>query len=180
MSFAGLVGMKTAKTVGILVENDYQTLEVWYPLYRLREAGHHPLVIGTGSATVYKSKEGYPITAERAAGTLTSSDIDAIVIPGGWAPDRLRQYPAVVELVRLIHTNGKPVAAICHAGSLLVSAGICRGRSVTSFAAIKDDLIAAGASWSDRECVVDGNLITAREPDDLPAFMSALLQALNC
>jgi protease I len=168
-----------AKTVGILVENDYQTLEVWYPLYRLREAGHNPLVIGTGSANQYQSKDRYPIAVERAAGSVAASDLDAILVPGGWAPDRLRQYPAVVDLVRQVFTGGKPVAAICHGGWLLVSAGICRGKRATSFVAIKDDLIAAGAQWVDEECVVDGNLITARKPDDLPMFTVALLAALE-
>lgn len=171
--------MNQNKTVGILAETDYQTLEVWYPLLRLREAGHTPLVIGTGSANHYKSKDGYPVTVERAAGSVAATDLDAIVIPGGWAPDRLRQFPAVIELVRQVSAAGKPVAAICHAGSVLVSAGILRGRRATSFVAVKDDMIAAGAQWVDEECVVDGNLITARKPDDLPAFMRALLDALS-
>ena len=168
-----------SKTVGILAENDYQTLEVWYPLYRLREAGHRPIVIGTGSATTYRSKDNYPVVVERAAGAIGPSDLDAIVIPGGWAPDKLRQYPAVIDLVRQIYSDGKPVAAICHAGWVLVSAGILRGKRATSFVAIKDDMIAAGAHWTDEECVVDGNLITASKPDDLPAFMRALLLALQ-
>ena len=167
-----------SKNVGILAEDDYQTLEVWYPIYRLREAGHKPIVIGTGSKTLYKSKDGYPVTVDRAAGSVASSDLDAILIPGGWAPDRLRQSAAVVGLVRQMYSEGKPVASICHGGWLLVSAGICRGRRVTSFVAIKDDLIAAGAQWVDEECVIDGNLITARKPDDLPAFTRALIDAL--
>lgn len=167
------------KTVGILAERDYQTLEVWYPLYRLREAGHEPLVIGSGSANQYSSKDGYPISVDRAAGSVTTEDLDAILIPGGWAPDHLRQYPAVVGLVRALYGNAKPVAAICHGGWLLVSAGICRGRRVTSYVAIKDDLIAAGGQWVDEPCVVDGTLITARKPDDLPEFTAALLAALD-
>ncbi|MEW5702269.1 MAG: type 1 glutamine amidotransferase domain-containing protein [Candidatus Zixiibacteriota bacterium] len=167
------------KTVGILVESDYQTLEVWYPLYRLREAGHRVVVIGTGSASSYLSKNGYPIKAERVADEVNTSDLDAIVIPGGWAPDHLRRYPGVVELVRQMHAAGKPVAAICHAGWVLVSAGILRGKRATSYVAIQDDMIAAGAQWVDAECVVDGNLITARMPDDLPAFMRALLATVE-
>ena len=168
-----------AKTIGILAEDDYQTMEIWYPLYRLREAGHNPIVIGTGSKTQYRSKDGYPVNVDRAAGSVTASDLDAILIPGGWAPDRLRQSATVVDLVREVYASGKPVASICHGGWLLVSAGICRGKKVTSFAAIKDDLIAAGAQWVDEECVVDGNLITARKPDDLPAFTRALIDALG-
>jgi protease I len=167
-----------AKTIGILAEDDYQTMEIWYPLYRLREAGHKPIVIGTGSKTLYKSKDGYPVNADRAAGSVSASDLDAILIPGGWAPDRLRQSAAVVDLGRQVCADGKPVASICHGGWVLVSAGICRGKRVTSFVAIKDDLIAAGGRWVDEECVIDGNLITARKPDDLPAFTRALLDAL--
>lgn len=167
-----------AKTVAILAEDDYQTMEVWYPLYRLREAGHHPIVIGTGSKTQYKSKDGYPVTVDRAAGSVAAGDIDAVIIPGGWAPDKLRQSASVVDLVRQVYTDGKPVACICHGGWVLVSAGICRGKRVTSYVAIKDDLIAAGSQWVDEECVIDGNLITARKPDDLPRFTRALLDAL--
>ncbi len=168
-----------AKTIGILAEDDYQTLEVWYPLYRLREAGHNPIVIGTGSKTQYRSKDGYPVTVDRAAGSVQASDLDAILIPGGWAPDKLRQSASVVDLVRQIYTEGKPVACICHGGWVLVSAGICRGKRVTSFVAIKDDMIAAGGQWVDEECVIDGNLITARKPNDLPRFTCALLDALQ-
>lgn len=168
-----------AKAVGILAEQDYQTLEVWYPLYRLREAGHRPIVVGTGSATTYKSKNDYPVSVDRPADSVNAQELDAIVIPGGWAPDHLRRYPAVIDLVRQVNASGKPVAAICHAGWVLVSAGICRGKRATSFVAIKDDLIAAGADWVDEDCVVDGNLITSRTPDDLPAFMRALLKALE-
>jgi len=171
--------MTMAKLVGILAEHDYQTLEVWYPLYRLREAGHNPIVIGTGSAPVYKSKNDYPVTVDRAAESVAPSELHAIVIPGGWAPDHLRRYPAVINLVRQVYLSGKPVAAICHAGWVLVSAGICRGKRVTSFVAIKDDLIAAGAEWVDEACVIDGNLITSRTPDDLPAFMQTLLRTLE-
>jgi protease I len=168
-----------AKTVGIFTEELYQTLEVWYPLLRLREAGHNPSVIGTGSNTQYKSKDGYPVTVDRAAGSVAAGDLDAIVIPGGWAPDTMRQSAAMVDLLRQVFADGKPIACICHGGWMLVSAGICRGKRLTSYVAIKDDLIAAGANWVDEECVIDGNLITARKPDDLPAFTRALLDAIK-
>ena len=167
------------KTVGILVEQDYQDLEVWYPLYRLREAGHLVLVIGTGTATSYKGKFGYPIQVETTADRVSAKDLDGIVIPGGWAPDYLRRHKAVTDLVRDCHKQGRVVAAICHAGWVLVSAGILRGRTVTCFSAIRDDVEAAGATWVDREVVVTGNLVTARKPDDLPAFCREILKVLE-
>lgn len=167
-----------AKTIGILVEQDYQDLEVWYPVLRLKEAGHKVVVIGTGAES-YESKHGYPVQTDTAASRVLASELDALVIPGGWAPDYLRRHESVVKLVREIYKAGKPTAAICHAGWLLVSAGILKGRTVTSFFAIRADVEAAGAKWVDREVQVDGNLITARKPDDLPAFCRELLRALE-
>src|SRR5271157_5066760 len=116
-----------AKTIGILVEQGYQDLEVWYPILRLKEAGHKVIVIGTG-AEAYESKHGYPVQADVAAARVSAANIDGLVIPGGWAPDFLRRHEAVVKLVREVYDAGKPTAAICHAGSLLVSAGILKGR----------------------------------------------------
>jgi protease I len=167
-----------AKTIGILVEKDYQDLEVWYPILRLKEAGHEVVVIGTGADT-YESKHGYPVQADIAISRVRGDGLDALVIPGGWAPDYLRRHADVVKLVRDIYKAGKPTAAICHAGSLLVSAGILKGRTVTSFFAIRADMEAAGAKWVDREVQVDGNLITARKPEDLPAFCREVLKALE-
>ncbi len=135
------------KTVGMLVEKDYQDLEVWYPVLRLREAGHKVLVIGTGSAASYEGKFGYPITADTTADKVTAKELDGILVPGGWAPDFLRRYKAVTDLVRDCHQQGKVVGAICHAGWVLVSAGILKGQTVTCFSAIKDDVEAAGATW---------------------------------
>ena len=166
------------KTIGVLVEQDYQDLEVWYPVLRFREAGHRALVIGTGAET-YKSKHGYPIQADTSAAKVSAADIDAIVIPGGWAPDFLRRHESTVRLVRDVYKAGKPTAAICHAGWMLVSAGILKGKTVTSFFAIRDDVKAAGAKWVDREVQVDGNLITSRKPEDLPAFCREVLRLLE-
>ena len=167
------------KTVGILVEQDYQDLEVWYPLLRMKEAGHKVLVIGTGTAPSYKGKFGYPISVDTTADKVHARDLDGLVIPGGWAPDFLRRHKAVTSLVKDCHDQGKVVAAICHAGWVLVSAGILKGRTITCFSAIKDDVEAAGATWVDREVQVEGNLITARKPDDLPAFCREILKALE-
>lgn len=164
--------------VAILVENDYQDQEVWVPLYRLREEGYRTIVVGP-SASSYKSKYGYPIQAEVAAAQVKSADLDGVVIPGGWAPDRLRQDPAVLKLVRDLFERRKVVAAICHAGWVLCSAGVVRGRKVTAFQAIKDDLVNAGAEFLDQEVVRDGHLITSRKPDDLPAFCREIVRALR-
>ncbi len=163
--------------VAILVENDYQEMEVWYPLYRLREAGYETVLTGP-QAIHYKSKLGYPATAEAAAGDLDPGDLIGVVIPGGWAPDRLRQDPGVLALVREIFKEGKLVAAICHGGWVLASAGVARGRRLTAYRAIRDDMVHAGAEFVDQEVVRDGNLVTSRKPDDLPAFCREILRAL--
>ena len=165
------------KTAAVLVEDLYQELEVWYPAYRLREEGIRTLFIGTGKPE-YKSKVGYPVTAEAAAGEVSASELDAIIIPGGFAPDFLRRHEAVNRLVADVYNAGKVVSSICHGLWVCVSAGILKGRTVTCFFAVKDDVINAGAKYVDREVVVDGNLITARKPDDLPAFMRETLKAL--
>jgi protease I len=164
--------------VAILVENDYQDQEVWVPLYRLREEGYRTVVVGTGAAA-YKSKYGYPIQAELAAAQAKGVDFEGVIIPGGWAPDRLRQDPAVLKLVRDLFERRKVVAAICHAGWVLCSAGVVRGRKVTAYQAIKDDLVNAGAEFLDQEVVRDGHLITSRRPDDLPAFCREIVRALR-
>jgi len=167
------------KKVAILAEDMYQELELWYPLLRLREAGAETVVVGTGSATTYASKHGYPVTVDVNADQVSANDFAAIVIPGGFAPDRLRRYPSVLKLVRDAYQQGKVVAAICHAGWVLVSAGILKGKKATCVPAIKDDVINAGATYLDQEVVVDGNLITSRTPEDLPAFCKAIIAALG-
>lgn len=166
------------KRVAILVEADYQDLEVWYPYLRLREEGAEVVIVGSGSSTEYTGKYGYPINVDMVADQVDSGDLDAIIIPGGWAPDRLRQYNSVITLVKAMARDGKVVASICHGGSVLVSAGIAKGKRLTSFRAIKDDLVSAGADFVDEEVVRDGNLITSRKPDDLPAFCRAIIEAL--
>jgi protease I len=167
------------KKIVILVETFYNEFEFWYPYYRLKEAGAQVLVVGSGSAATYTSKAGLPVKADAAADAITTADYDGVVIPGGYAPDHMRRYPAMVNLVRDFDKAGKLVAAICHAGWMLVSAGILRGRKVTSFFSIKDDLVNAGGQWVDQEVVVDGSLVTSRTPDDLPAFMRAAIGVLR-
>ncbi|HEY76169.1 MAG TPA: type 1 glutamine amidotransferase [Thermoflexia bacterium] len=167
------------KRIAVLAENNYQDLELWYPLLRLREEGAEVKVVGTGSADTYTSKHGYPVQVDVSADEVSADDFDGVVVPGGYAPDLLRRYPAVLDLVRTLFEQGKVVAAICHAGWVLVSAGILKGRRVTSFFAIKDDLVNAGAEWVDQEVVRDGNLITSRVPSDLPAFCRTIIAALE-
>ena len=167
-----------AKKVIILVEELYDEFEFWYPYYRLKEAGIQITVVGSGSSDIYKGKAGLPAQPDTAADQVAFADYDGIVIPGGYAPDRMRRSPAMVKLVKDLFDAGKVVAAICHAGWMLASAKILKGRTVTCFFAIKDDLVHAGATYVDREVVIDGNLITSRKPEDLPAFMKAIIAAL--
>jgi len=167
------------KRVAILAENLYQELELWYPLLRMREAGAEVKVVGTGSATTYTSKHGYPASVDVAASDVTAADFDAVIIPGGYAPDLMRRYPAMVNLVREAFNQGKVVAAICHAGWMLASAGVLNGKTATCVPAIRDDVVNAGATYVDAEVAQDGNLITSRTPTDLPAFCRTIINALT-
>ena len=169
----------TGKRVAVLAENMYQEMELWYPLLRLQEAGAETFVVGTGSADTYTSKLGYPVQVDIAADEVAASDVDAVVIPGGYAPDLMRRSPAMVNLVREAFEQGKVVAAICHAGWMLASADVLRGKEATCFFSIKDDLVNAGATYIDAEVVRDGNLITSRIPADLPAFCRSIIAALS-
>ncbi len=165
--------------VAVLIEDQYQVLEVWYPYLRLREEGIETVLVGTGSKKEYKSKEGYPALEELSVKNASTEEFDAVIIPGGYAPDLLRRYTEVNTFVKNMHEQGKLVAAICHAGWVLVSAGILKGKKATCFHAIKDDVINAGAEYLDREVVVDGNLITSRNPYDLPAFCAQIIKFLR-
>ncbi len=164
--------------IAVLVEDNYQVLEVWYPYLRLREADIETLFVGTGKRQ-YKSKEGYPVEEGISIAQAKPADFDGVIIPGGYAPDILRRYRQVNEFVRAMDKKKKLVAAICHAGWVLVSADVLRGRKATCFSAIKDDLINAGAEYLDKEVVVDGNLITSRNPLDLPAFCREIIKFLK-
>lgn len=167
------------KRVIILAEEMYNEYEYWYPYYRLKEAGADVTVVGSGSSETYKSKSGLLVNVDTSADQVSAADYDGIVIPGGYAPDLMRRYPSMVKLVKDFFEAGKVVAAICHAGWMLASAEIVQGKTVTCFFSIKDDLIHAGANYVDQEVVVDGNLITSRKPDDLPAFMRAVIGGLQ-
>ncbi len=167
------------KSVAVLLEDMYNEFEFWYPYYRLKEAGAKVTVVGSGRLPTFHSKIGLPAAAEKSAEAVSAADFDGVVIPGGYSPDQMRRFPAMVKLVRDLYGQGKIVAAICHADWMLCSADILKDRTATSFFSIKDDLIHAGAKWVDQEVVVDGNLITSRKPDDLPTFMKAVIAALK-
>ncbi|MEW6594311.1 MAG: type 1 glutamine amidotransferase domain-containing protein [Thermodesulfobacteriota bacterium] len=167
------------KKVILLVEETYNDREFWYPYYRLQEAGIRVTVVGPVGGMHYAGAAGIKVTADKGAKEVDAADYDGLVIPGGYAPDRMRRHPAMVKLVRDMAESGRVVAAICHAGWMLASAKILAGRTVTGFFAIKDDLVHAGANYVDQEVAVDGNLVTSRTPDDLPAFMRAILKKLN-
>jgi len=166
------------KKAAVLVEEQYQVLEVWYPYLRLREEGIETVLVGTGKGT-YRSKEGYPAQEEMPIKKAEPKDFDAVIIPGGFAPDYLRRYPEVNNFVKEVFKQKKVVASICHGGWVLASAGILKGRKATSFSAIKDDIVNAGAEFLDKEVVVDGNLITSRNPNDLPAFCREIIKQLQ-
>lgn len=167
------------KRVALLIEDEYQEMEGWYPNFRMKEEGATVVVVGSGAKSVFKSKLGYEMEADAAAGDVSASDFDAVIVPGGYAPDHMRLYPAMIELVRDAYRSGKLVAAICHGGWILASAGVCKGHRITGYAPIRDDVVNAGGEWVDTdEVVVDGNVITSRTPPDLPAFARAIVTYL--
>jgi len=168
----------TGKKIAILVEDAYQELELHYPRLRFLEAGATVQLLGTGKKS-YASEKGYGAEADSDVSDVDPNDFDAVVIPGGMAPDKMRRNRAMVDFVRSMNKLDKPVAWICHAGWMAVSADIIRGRRVTSFESIRDDMINAGGTWVDEEVVVDGNLISSRTPPDLPAFCRTLIKMLR-
>jgi protease I len=171
----GLKGIRVA----ILVEQQYQEMEVWYPLYRLREAGCEVHAVGPDVGKTYPSKLGYPITSDVAAKNARAEDYDVVVVPGGFAPDFMRRTEAMIRFVSEMAEEGKVVAAICHGPWVLCSTQALKGRKATCFFAIKDDVINAGADYVDEEVVRDGNVITSRKPDDLPAFVTTIIAAVK-
>lgn len=168
----------TPKKIAVLIEEQYQEMEVWVPYYRLKEAGLEPVLVGREKGKIYPGKFGYPAQAE-ADYSLKAGDLDGILIPGGFAPDFLRRYPEPARLAAEVFKAGKMTASICHGAWILCSAGILKGRKATCFYAIADDVKNAGADYRDEEVVVDGNLITSRKPEDIPAFCAAMIKFLG-
>lgn len=170
--------MTTKGTIAILVGPEYEDLEVWYPKLRLEEAGYATPLVGIGEST-YRGKHGYPATMDAHVKDLSASDLAGILAPGGWAPDKLRRDRSLLDLVRSVHDAGKLVATICHGPWILISAGIVRGRRLTSTVGIRDDVENAGATWTGEPVTVDRNLVSAQVPKDLPAFGVAMVDALE-
>jgi protease I len=169
----------SGKRILIFTGEIYEDLELWYPKLRLLEAGAAVTVAGPQAKTHYNGKHGYPCVSDTAIAAMRGDEFDALVVPGGFMPDKLRRDPAVLNLVRDFDSAGKPIAAICHGGWIPISAGVYRGVRVTGSPGIKDDLINAGAVYEDAEVVVDRHHISSRHPDDLPAFCRALIAKLS-
>ena len=166
------------KKVIALVEHEAHDLEHWYPVYRLREEGAQVDLVGPEANTTYKGKYGAPAKTDFAFSDINAKDYDGILVPGGWAPDKLRRYPEVLTFIQEMNEAKKPIGKICHAGWVLISANILEGKKVTSTPAIKDDMENAGATWVDEEVVVDGHIISSRRPDDLPPYVKAFADKL--
>ena len=164
--------------VAVLIEALYQDMEVWYPYLRLKEDGHETIAAGCGEKS-YVGKYGYPITVDGQVKDLDPKALDGIVIPGGWAPDKLRLHKPVLDLVRAMMERRRVVAAICHAGWVLASAGVCKGREMTSYVAIKDDLVNAGATWVEEAAFRDGQIVWGRVVEDIPDFCRELVAAIE-
>ena len=171
--------MLSGKKILMFVENDYEDLELWYPKLRLTEAGADVVVAGPENHIEYTSKHGYICRSDASVRDVSASVFDGLVIPGGFAPDRLRRLPEVLEITREIMTSGKLLAHICHAGWIPISAGVMRGYRCTSTPGIKDDLINAGAVWEDKPVVVDRNMVSSRRPPDLPDFCREIIRILT-
>lgn len=172
------MGQLDGRHILMFVDDVYEDLELWYPKLRLIEAGAGVTVAGPEMEKTYAGKHGYPCRSDAAIEMMIEADFDALVIPGGFAPDKLRRDPKVLELTRQFHENGKLVAHICHGGWIPISAGIVKGFKCTSTPGIRDDLINAGAEWVDEPLVIDRNQVTSRRPDDLPWFCRGILEVM--
>ncbi len=166
------------KKIVYFIEDLYEDLEFWYPYLRMKEEGAETLIVGP-KVKEYSGKRGLTIEAQIGILGVNASDFDALIIPGGYSPDRMRRIPEMVEFVKKMNEENKIIAAICHAGWMLVSADVVRDKNVTSFFSIKDDIENAGGKWKDQEVVHDKNIITSRSPEDLPAFCRKIIEILG-
>jgi protease I len=172
--------MLEGKRIAILVEEYFEDSELVEPLRAMQDVGARVIVVGSGSHETYLGKRGKAkIKADTTAEKVNAQDFDAIIIPGGYAPDRMRLHQSMIDLVKKAFNSGKVVAAVCHGPQLLISADVVRGRRVTSWPSVAIDLKNAGANWVDEPVVQDGKLITSRKPSDLPRFNKAIINALK-
>lgn len=162
-----------------LIDNDFEDMELWYPVYRMREEGATVHLVGEKKGEKYIGKYGVPGVADFSFTDIDNKSYDALLVPGGWAPDRLRRFDKVIEMVKYFDTEKKPIGQICHAGWVLISAKILQGKKVTSTPGIKDDMVNAGATWIDEPAVTDGHIVSARRPADLPDYMKAFIKVLK-
>lgn len=167
------------KHILAIIDDVYEDLELWYPKLRLEEESWNVVVAAPAAEQTYKGKHGYPCKSDAAIRDVTAEDYDALLLPGGFAPDKLRRDPKVIQLVQEFQQAGKPIAHICHAGWILISARVLDGRNTTSTVGIKDDMTNAGGVWLDEPVVIDGNQIASRTPKDLPAFAKAMVDMIR-
>ncbi|NGQ96900.1 type 1 glutamine amidotransferase [Brevibacillus sp. SYP-B805] len=166
------------KRVLCFVEHEFEDLELWYPVLRLREEGATVELAGPEARTKYIGKYGVPCETDKSLDEIRPQDYDGVLVPGGWAPDKLRRYPQVLSFIQAMDQAKKPIGHICHAGWVLISARILQGVKTTSTPGIKDDMENAGAIWVDEEVVVDGHIVGSRRPPDLPAYAKAFADLL--
>jgi protease I len=166
------------KKVIALVEHEFEDLELWYPILRLQEEGATVHLVGQNANEKYIGKYGVPATSDYCFEEVDVTAYDAVLVPGGWAPDKLRRYPEVLDIIRQMNAHEKPIGQICHAGWVLISAKIIEGRKVTSTPGIRDDMENAGATWVDEDVIVDGHIVSSRRPPDLPPYVKAFADLL--
>ncbi|WP_407857547.1 type 1 glutamine amidotransferase domain-containing protein [Enterococcus hailinensis] len=167
------------KKVIALVDHDFEDLELWYPVHRVREEGAQVDLVGAEAHKTYIGKYGVPAESDYAFSDIDVADYDAILVPGGWAPDKLRRFSEVISFVQKMEQAEKVIGQICHAGWVLISADILKGKKVTSTPGIKDDMTNAGATWIDTPVVTDGHIVSSRRPPDLPDYMREFIAVLE-
>ncbi len=167
------------KKILAFVDEHFEDLELMYPVIRLREAGYEVVIAGDEKGKVYNGKHGYPVKSDADFRTINPDDFEGVIVPGGSAPDRLRRHKEVADILINLDKREKTIATICHAGTVLITAGLLKGRKITSFFAIRPEMELAGAEWTDRSVVVDRNFVSSRTPADLPDFMREVVRNLG-